>query len=186
MFHYWNNDIAAASRGTLQEFKSIWNEMMKLIFCKSEESWQDCNIMGLLYPSNAMPQFKFRSLCQKIKWRKSAFSLAFIRFISDSNINQINIFFQVLWLLLYLEVSRTSAEEYEPRSTTRRIGSRQKCLLKTHKNSGRQTNPKGLGENKVVKNNRLGLDYNWPHKNARWVGLELPNNLVGSKGRGPE
>lgn len=123
---------------------------------------------------------------KKIKWRKSAFSLAFFRFMSDSNINQINIFFQVLWLLLYLEVSRTSAEEYEPRSTTRRIGSRQKCLLKTHKNSGRQTNPKGLGDNKVVKNNRLGLDYNWPHKSARWVGLELPNNLVGSTGRGPE
>lgn len=36
---------------------------------------------------------------QKFKRRKSVFSLAFIRLMSDSNIKQINRFSQVLWLL---------------------------------------------------------------------------------------
>lgn len=62
-----------------------WDD--EIDFLKSEESWQDRNIMGLLYSSNALPQSKFRSLCQKSKWRKSAFSLAFISFMADSNIN---------------------------------------------------------------------------------------------------
>lgn len=44
-------------------------------------------------------------------------------------------------------------------------------------NSGRQRNPKGLGENRVMENNRLGLDYNRLHKNTRWVSVDLPNNL---------
>lgn len=99
MFPYSNNDIAAASRGALQKFKSIWNEMINLIFCKSENSWQDRNILGSLYPSRALPQFRFRSSCPNIERKKSVFSLAFIRLMSDSNINQINRSSQVLWLL---------------------------------------------------------------------------------------
>lgn len=48
----------------------------------------------------------------------------------------------------------------------------------------RQANPNGLGNNSVVDNKKPGVDEIGLHKNAKWLGFLLSNNLAGSKCRG--
>lgn len=48
----------------------------------------------------------------------------------------------------------------------------------------RQANPNGLGNNRVMDNKKPGVDENGLHKNAKWLGFLLSNNLAGSKCRG--
>lgn len=48
----------------------------------------------------------------------------------------------------------------------------------------RQANPNGLGNNRVMDNKKPGVDETGLHKNAKWLGFLLSNNLAGSKCRG--